>query len=276
MKEETSNATATGNGFRISNQPLWGTPPAASPRDDQAEARADSHDLLYVIARDPKSLFLYWDLNWTRLFARAGLSPRQVHLRIYRGSGSIQGTQEINPFRGHCYAEVTDAGAEYYCELGCFEGIAWTGLVRSGTTATPEASMSDDLSGEFATLPIHLSFQKLLDILGTTDLDRTMLARSVAELQESARVLQTRMAPDSWSQVTTEIAGKLNGANGNGTGRADAGELSELVEVALRSEAPTTPAATAEELARWKELGERFGGSSWTGASHGGFGGSPT
>ena len=41
-------------------------------------------DLLYVIARDPKSLFVYWDLNWRRLFLRAGLSARQVHLRIYR------------------------------------------------------------------------------------------------------------------------------------------------------------------------------------------------
>lgn len=265
MKEDQSAAAATGNAFRISARPLVGEPRAGAPRESLA--RASSVDLLYVIARDPQTLFLYWDLDWTRLFARAGLSPRQVHLRIFRGDGSIEGTQEINPFRGHCYAEVAGAGSEYFCELGSFEGTAWAGLVRSGTTATPEATISDDLSGEFATLPFHLSFQKLLDLLGTRELDGTMLARSVAELQENARVLQSRMAPGDWSQLAPQIAARLNGAKGN-----YAAELSETVELALQSEAPAPP--TAEQFARWKERVDRCGGSSWSGASKGGFGGS--
>ncbi len=117
--------------------------------------------MLYIVARDPRSLFLYWDLNWTRLFARAGISARPVHLRTYRLDGSIENTQQINPFRGHCYAEVGTAGAEYYCELGSFVGVEWKSLARSATTATPEASMSEDFSAEFATLPTHLSFQRL-------------------------------------------------------------------------------------------------------------------
>ena len=66
---------------------------AAAARESPASYDTD---LLYVIARDPKSLFVYWDLNWTRLFARAGLSPRQVRLRIYDEDGSIEGTIEIN------------------------------------------------------------------------------------------------------------------------------------------------------------------------------------
>jgi len=228
--------------------------------------------LLYIIARDPKSLFLYWDLNWKRLFARAGLSPRQVHLRIYRGNGSIEGTQEINPFRGHCYAEVTDAGTEYYCELGSFDGAEWTSLVRSRTTATPEARMSDDFSEEFATLPIHLSFQRLLEIFGGTPIDPAMLTQFVAELQENARILQEKMAPGDWPQRAREIAAKLNGGSGDGMQGAPAVELAEVVEIALRREAPAAP--TEEDVARWKELGERYGGSSWAGTSWGGLGGS--
>lgn len=259
-KDETSDTAAHAEyGFRISVQPLVGEKRAASTRTEGFPARGSSPDLLYVVARDPKSLFLYWDLNWTWLFAQAGISARQVHLRTYRGDGAVEGTQEINPFRGHCFAEVGAAGAEYYCELGSFEGVEWKGLVRSSTTATPEASRSDDLTAEFAALPTHLSFQRLLDILGGTHLDRTTLARSVAELQENARGLQTKIAP-----------GELNGANGSGTNGADAAELSALVEMALRCAAPAIP--TAEELARWKELGERYGGSSWSGASKGGFG----
>lgn len=273
VKDETSDAAApAGNGFRISGQPVVEGERATSPREGRSLARVISDDLLYVVARDPRSLFLYWDLNWTRLFARAGLSARQVHLRIYRSDGSLEGTQEINPFRGHCYAEVAGAGREYYCEVGSFDGTEWTGLARSGTTATPEASMSDDLSAAFATLPAHLSFQRLLDIFGETDLDDTMLAHLVAELQENARLSQTKMGPSDWSLLATEITAKLSGANGSGANGTHAADLSALVEIALRGEAPAAP--TADEIARWKNLGERYGGSSWTGASKGGFGGS--
>ena len=159
-----------------------------------------------------------------------------------------------------------------HCELGSFEGVEWKGLARSGTTATPEASMSDDFSAEFATLPTHLSFQRLLDIFGATHPDRATLARSIAELQETSRLLKTTMAPNEWSQLATEIAAKLNGIDGKATNGAQEADLSALVEMALRSAAAAVP--TEDELARWKEFANRYGGSSWTGASHSGFGGS--
>ena len=269
MQDETSDAPAPGgNGFHISDQPVVGAQEAVWSRDESSLAPVTSADLLYVVARDPKSLFLYWDLNWTRLFARAGLSARQVHLRIYRGDGSVEGTQEINPFRGHCYAEVAAAGMEYFCEVGSFDGAEWTGLARSGTTATPEASMSDDLSAEFATLPTHLSFQRLLDIFGGTDLEHTLLAHSVAELQENARGLQREMASGDWPRRAAEIAARLSGAKGSGTPGAHAADLGALVEAALRSDAPAIPSA------RWRELGESYAGASWSGASENSFGGS--
>jgi hypothetical protein len=250
-----NNAAQSAGGFRVSDQPVVRANRATAARDEfSSDGLPASYgtDLLYVIARDPKSLFLYWDLNWTPLFAQAGLSARQVHLRVYREDGSIEGTQEINPFRGHCYADVAAAGTGYYCELGCFDGDEWTSLVRSGTTATPEASMSDDLSADFATLPIHLSFQRLIDIFQATKAERTTLARSVAALQENAQALRDA----------------LNGANGGERIGADA-ELAALLETALRGDAPT-----AEQLAQWKQLGERFGGASWGGASGTGYGGS--
>jgi hypothetical protein len=258
--DETSDRAArAGHGFRISACPVVREKRAVSACNEGSPARESSPELLYVVARDPKSLFLYWDLNWTRLFAQAGISARQAHLRTYRGDGAVEGTQEINPFRGHCFAEVGAAGTEYYCELGSFEGAEWKSLIRSSTTATPEAGRSDDFTAEFAALPTHLNFQRLLDILGGAHLDRTTLARSVAQLQANARGLKAKIALD-----------ELNGANANGTNGADAADLSALVEMALRCAASAIP--TAEELARWKEFGERYGGSSWGGASKGGFG----
>ncbi|MBA2433690.1 MAG: DUF4912 domain-containing protein, partial [Chthoniobacterales bacterium] len=130
----TSSDPQSGEGFRISDQPIVrrnGNAAAGNGSPAQGRANVAETDFLYVIARDPKSVFVYWDLNWKRLFAEAGLSPRQVHLRIYRVDGSIEGTQEINPFRGHCYADVATAGTGYYCELGCLDDGEWTSLVRS-------------------------------------------------------------------------------------------------------------------------------------------------
>jgi hypothetical protein len=218
-------------------------------------------DLLYVIARDPKSLFVYWDLNWTRLFARAGLSPRQVRLRIYREDGSIEATVEINPFRGHCYADVASAGTGYYCELGCFEDDEWRSLIRSGEAATPQDRMSEDISAQFATLPIHLSFQRLLDILRATQAERATLARSVADLQEKARVQQGTTTPDEWSRLA-DAAGSLQASGASSS------------EVAALLQAARIAIPTAKELAEWKQLGEKIGGSSRSGASGSGLGGS--
>ena len=237
----------------------------APASDEVAFSRGSpaSHDtdLLYVIARDPKSLFVYWDLNWRRLFTRAGLSARQVHLRIYRGDGSIEGTSEINPFRGHCYADVSSAGTGYYCEIGCFEDDEWTSLVRSGEAATPQARMSDDISAQFATLPIHLSFQRLLEMVGATQPEGATLAHAVAELQARAGETENTGIPDEWSRLVTATAS----FNSNG---APASDLAALLEAARAATPP------AHELEQWRKLAEQFGGSSWGGASASGFGGS--
>jgi len=272
-KDQRSEAApAKTDGFCLSNQPVVGEGRTGSPSKSDPLSQEPADDLLYAVARDPGSLFVYWDLQWARLFARAGISAREVHLRTYRGDGSIESTQEINPFRGHCYASVSAAGTEYYCELGSFERTEWKPLVRSSTVATPEAELSEEFSAEFATLPAHLSFQRLLEVFGaTTDLDRANLARSVANLQETARLLKNGAAPGDWSQLVTEIAGQLNGG-GAATSGANA-DLSTLVETALDTPSPAAP--TPDEVARWKDLAQRYGGSSWSGgASHSGFGGS--
>lgn len=253
--ETTSPAgTQSGQGFHISNEPVVRSNQIPASRNGAAsrELPASSEtDLLYVIARDPKSLFVYWVLNWTRLFARASLSARQVHLRIYRQDGSIETTHEINPFRGHCYADVASAATRYYCEIGCFEDEEWTSLVRSGKAVTPEDRMSEDLSAQFATLPIHLSFQRMLEILRATKAEGATLARSVAELQEKAGA-----------------ANGLNEASLPGPNGAPFSDVFALLQAAR------TATPTAEDLAKWRQLGEQFGGSNWGGASGSGLGGS--
>ncbi|MEO7167109.1 MAG: DUF4912 domain-containing protein [Spartobacteria bacterium] len=243
-------------GFQVSDQPVVrtaGEPLGLNEGQSAGLPSAVDADLLYVIARDPTSLFLYWEANWTRLFAQAGLSAREINLRVFRADGSIEKTQEINPFRGHCYVEVSAAGQQYHCELGCFDGEIWRNLVRSGKTFTPEGKVSDDFSAEFATLPIHLSFQRMLDLFHARNGARDTLANSVAKLQEKARVSPDAIAP---------------GSNGNG---ADAAGLAALLQAALKN---PRPGLTPDQRRQWRELGERLGGASWGGASENDFGGS--
>ncbi|MEO8439401.1 MAG: DUF4912 domain-containing protein [Spartobacteria bacterium] len=265
-QESQTFATSSAEGFQISDKPVVQSdrlPAQAADASAGKPENASEIDLLYAVARDPKSLFLYWVLNWKLAFARARISARQVHLRVYREDGSVDGTHEINPFRGHCYVDVGAAGTGYYCELGCFNGRQWIPLIRSAKAVTPEDRISDDLSAQFATLPLHLKFQRLLEILRETRPESTTLARSVAALQENARALQKTTTPEEWSRLTKAAGISLNGKNGD-----HASDYSSLLESAKGA------APTADEIARWRQLGENLGGASWGGASHGGFGGS--
>ena|GEM_PF-4824931 len=238
---QTADRDTSANGFQLSEEPLVHLSRGAEAGEELPATYAT--DSLCTIARDPTSLFVYWNVNWRRLFDRTALSPRAVQLRVMR-SDEIESTREINPFRGHCYVEVANAGADYFCELGCLEGEEWKTLLRSGTSATPRGTRSDDLSATFATLPIHLSFQRLLEIF-EAGADESQLAHKVAQLQERESPTLSTIAPEEinvdalatlrplappavralspevrerlWSQVTLEFGSASEGCLGGGS-----------------------------------------------------------
>ncbi len=251
-------------GFRISDEPVVGAEHVEEHltrkiSDVPSELPPSSGgDLLYIIARDPKSLFVYWDLDWTQLFARAGLSVRQLHLRTLRADGSEEGTIEINPFLGYCFVEVTAADANYSCELGCFEGSDWKSLIRSGSTATPAAEMSDDLDADFATVPFHLSFQRLVDMFRAPEGQRRALASSVAAVQEKTRALRQTMPPADWSRLVDAAANLVNAEAAFGLSGVSSSDFATFLRAEQRDGKRITPSPEMRE--RWKELGERFGG----------------
>jgi len=247
-------------GFRISDQPVVES--NRSPEPSTAETPAGlgelpssyGSDLLYAIARDPKSLFLYWDLDWANLFAKAGVSARQVYLRVFREDGNEEATTEIDPSAGHCYAAVSAAGTRYYCELGYFDDSEWKHLARSASTATPADEMSADFSAVFATLPIHLSFERLLESLQQNAADTVFAESDEGSWRKGFR---------TW-QANRKVL--LVGENWIESERRGASELALLA--AMQNDATLTP----EMLEKCKQLSERFGGSSWGGLSSGAFG----
>lgn len=269
-----NRADEVGIGFRVSAQPVVESRRAPSQQTSEPAGGLAKWPgvfgdrSLYVIARDPRSLFAYWDLDLSRHFAEAGLGQRQVHLRVLREDGSEEAATKIDPMLGYSFVDVSSPGVRYACELGCFEGSGWTTLVRSGSTETPEAAMSDDSGADFATLPFHLSFQRLIDIFQASPNDKNTITESVAGMQTKARTLQASMSAADWSKLVDAAAVSVNAGAGFGLTGVRSSELAALLRRVKCDSSQLVP--SSENLARWRQLGESVGGSSWGGASWGG------
>ena len=255
----------TESGFQVSDEPVIQTrrqeAAAADSLNHEPDGLAD--DSLHILARDPKSLFVYWTLDWAPRFAAAGLgdTQRQVHLRILRDDETEEATSVVDPLVGFAFVDVSLPDAEYVCELGCFDEEAWKPLARSSAAQTPPATLSEDLTADFATLPFHLSFQRLIDIFrsAANSNGTHVLAESVADFQGQARALQSSMPSGEWSDLV-EAASALIGADNDA-----AEDVASLLQTAKEDSPRDVPSAA--KLEEWRRLGERFGGSSWGGAS---------
>ncbi len=267
MTEDRTAPSATG--FQVSDEPVIPTQrpepePPASVSSWTTNGLAD--DSLYILARDPQSLFVYWTLDWAARFAAAelGETQRPVHLRVLRDGEIEERTEQIDALLGFAFVEVSSPEAEYSCEIGCFDGDEWKTLARSSTTQTSAAALSDDLAADFATLPFHLSFQRLLDIFRPTA-NGNSLSGTVADWQAQARALQAAISPEEWSELV-DAASTSDRRNGPlDLPGAQPEEMATLLRTVR--EQPTWVAPGSEKLEEWRRLGERFGGSSWSGDS---------
>lgn len=267
----TEDLTAkTEAGFQISDEPVIearrGEGESAGSVGEWSGGLAD--DSLYILARDPQSLFVYWTLDWEPRFAAAGLgeTQRQVQLRVLREDETEEATAPIDPLAGFAFVNVSSPGANYTCELGCFEGTEWKSLARSSATQTPLATLSEDLSADFATLPFHLSFQRLVDIFRSGPNGKgTKLAASVGDLQGKARALQASMSSVDWSKLVEAASSLVDAENGLGLPGVERDDIATLLRTVKEDTTRTLP--SPEKLEEWRRLGERSGGSSWGGES---------
>lgn len=272
IQHSTENpATAGDFSFRISDEPV--VKMRRAPERQDAKTGNGFSDLgalvgdgaLYMLARDPRSLFVYWNLDWDRRFAAANLTARPVHLRVLREDESEEATTSIDPMVGFSFVDVSSPATGYRCEIGCFEGDDWRTLARSAAGETPTAAMSDDLAADFATLPLHLSFQRLIEIFRANRTERATLSESVANMQSKARALRDSMSAEDWSRFVDSAENVANAESIFGLRGVRSQELASLLRPVNGDSTRRT--SSRENLARWRRLGERFGGSSWSGGA---------
>ncbi|HYR21678.1 MAG TPA: DUF4912 domain-containing protein [Chthoniobacterales bacterium] len=244
-------------GYRISDGPVVRLA-RSDPKlpNDLPEAvelpRVYGAPLLFAIARDPRTLFVYWNVDWSSIFENTAPVDRQVHLRVYRSDGSEEITAAVEPMVGNSYLTVSEPRESYRVEIGYYHPAAvWNSVATSDEVKMPPERAAENVDVDVVTIPFHLSFQRLIDLFRASHTGA--LSEIISRLQKRAVTDQDRalLTPEEWEvlramNLSIDEIGAARGAfldRGNGA--------------ALRRRAEALLGFGASSASRG------FGGSSW-------------
>jgi len=274
--EETSDLKPKKNGaFQISQEPLGDAPlpdpavhkyestreetpepPTAPAFEDLGELpQSYGDDTLFLIARDPHWLFAYWDVDWL------AWKPKAAHgaffLKVFvSGEPAAELTTEIHPEARNWYLPVKQAGAAYHAELGCFGADGeWTSIARSEVASTPHDKFSESAEADFATVPIHLTFQYLVEMVRGHMREGESLITALARLQGEGRRLlfQPGRAP-AWSEEQRQVLAALFGQEIMDRISMGSAEIDQLLRQELLEKLSTESASELVSKSRIAEL----------------------
>jgi hypothetical protein len=181
-----------GAAFVLSSQPVvdQGAPDTGAGQDYDRLGelpRSYGGGFLFAIARDPHTIFAYWDVDWPAIFQDLAPSDRKVHLRVLWHEGIEESTAAVEPLAGSHLLSVLHARSSYRIEIGYYApDNVWNSVAISASVITPP----DDVAGEgpvdVATIPFHLSFQRIVDTFRGSKYDGDALAEIVGRLQHHA------------------------------------------------------------------------------------------
>src|SRR5438045_4400008 len=174
--------------FRISRKPV------ISLADD-GESHAVSNDLelpgfqcpprLVAIARDPWTIFAYWNVNWPPIFKNVAPVDRQVHLRVHCADGLAEKEVAVEPMARMHYVTMSQRHRACRVEIGYYQPAdIWHSVVMSNEIMIPGAVTSEAEHVDLATIPFHLRFQQLVDLFGVANDDA--LATVISRFQARA------------------------------------------------------------------------------------------
>ncbi len=227
-----SNSRVTGpQGYRVSNGPVvrLARSDAKVPSEfsDAIELpRVYGAPLLFAIARDPKTLFVYWNIDWSVIFENTAPVDRQVHLRVHRPDGSEETSEAVEPLAGNCYLTVSEPRADYRVEIGYYQPEnVWNSVTTSEQVTTPAERVATSQNVDVATIPFHLSFQRLIDLSrapNTNALSEMISRLEQRAVSEEDRALLTEqdweilramnLSPDELAAARRVFVARENGA----------------------------------------------------------------
>jgi hypothetical protein len=211
MTETNRNAQAlkTPVGFRISRNPLVQISAADERHDVPNGVRLPSEygvRLLFAMARDPRTIFASWNIDWLALFENVSPRDRQVHLRVHRANAPEEKTVAVEPLAAMHYLTTSATNASYRVEIGYYDAAdVWHSVAMSHEIVMPPDDIAETTDVDLATLPFHVGFQQLLDFLGPSN--GTALATVMSQFQK--RVLGSE-PPKAVSEEEKRILRKLS------------------------------------------------------------------
>ncbi|HEY6170031.1 MAG TPA: DUF4912 domain-containing protein [Verrucomicrobiae bacterium] len=143
---------------------------------------------LMLTARDPQWLYAHWDLTDEQLRKYNSVSTdKHLVVRVYANelAGSPVSETHVHPESRNWFIHVGKGGAKFLAELGYYAkaGGKWVQISTSKATLTPPDTMSDDTSVRFATIPVELSFQQLLELIKTAVRGNVPLVEAIQQLR---------------------------------------------------------------------------------------------
>ena len=200
---DLTDETEGGASFVLSSQPI-----VTEKRETESTGAPDYENLgelprsyggafLFAIARDPKTLFVYWDIDWVAVFGDEPPADRKVHLRALWHEGMEESTAAVEPMVGSHLLTVAHSRSSYRVEIGYYapENV-WNSVAISTAVITPPDDVADNGPVDVATIPFHLSFQRIVDTFRGSKYDGDALAEILGRLQHHADTSDATL-PDS-------------------------------------------------------------------------------
>jgi hypothetical protein len=159
---------------------------------------------MFLIARDPHWLFTYWDFDYAKF-----PTQRKLFIEVSRNN-ELESVVEINEIARNWYIPVQSAGSEYSVVFGYRDAKEVRTIVgKAGPTQTPPESISPNWDTQFATVPFHLSFNFLLDVVSAARSEGQPLTETLARLQQAA--IGDPGGSSSWSGEQIKVLETLLG-----------------------------------------------------------------
>jgi hypothetical protein len=106
---------------------------------------------------------------------------------VFSEGGTQESSTAVEPLAANCYLNVSRAPCSYRVEIGYdrSDGI-WNPVAVSDAVTTPAEDVAQDSPIDVATVPFHVSFQRLVDVFRASKYDGEALTEILGRMQERA------------------------------------------------------------------------------------------
>jgi hypothetical protein len=198
--------------FQVSRKPVVHLAADARLKDagySPGVPRVYDPPILFAIARDSRTIFTSWNIDWVSVFEKAIPVDRQVHLRVYRADGLEEKSVAVEPMAGMHYVTRSEPHGSYRVEIGYYQPAdIWHSVSTSKEVVMPPSGITGTRDVDLVTIPFHLSFQQLLDFFGPAN--DTELAAVISQFQKRALSSEEQTLSGGHKKILRKLHGSVS------------------------------------------------------------------